>query len=704
MFRTIVQTPFIRLLIALSTGIYIRDFINIPSSLSLVFLILTLGAIICLTIFSKVSENFRFSWIFGVLVHLFLITFAILISSEVLFNYDKGLSARNSPIEITGTILEQPQFHTKSVQCYLLTGYEKDSGYFKEAKEKILVNFERDSLSLALRRGDEVLINGLLQEVYNSSNPYEFDIKFYLHNKGVRNTVSVASCDWKYLDHKNLPVIYQRADEFKRELIKVFFKTGIKNEELSIASSLVFGDQLGLSSTVIRKYNSSGLIYFMSVTGMNVGLIYGSMFFLLVFLDRFRFGKFIKLLIIISIIWTYAIVTGLSEPVVRTSIIFTFIIIGELINRPSHFLNSLAISAFLLLIINPGDLFEIGFQLTYLSLISIYIFYPFISKLLHFSNKALIMIWVIIAVSIALEIGTFPLSIYYFHQFPILYFLSSLLIIPLSALISYLAIIAVFVSSFSWMVYIPAKILYCCLWLLNKVVLVIESLQSTITHDSYISLIQMVLLYMILYFGIIYLKHKRHGTLIICFEIILLILGLELIKDIRSIYDKEVIVYNEYDNTILQFRNGKQSFWFVQKHDRIVDKLVNISKYGMRSPKNQVLIMDSIFIISNKEGIRINDVLWVHGNFIQFYSKRIAVFDSIQQVNTYNSAIPVNYLLIKQEPTTDFKNLTTIFKADTVIINSRSSEFRVNSFRPIFKDGNVNIYDTRISGALRIKL
>jgi competence protein ComEC len=159
-------------------------------------------------------------------------------------------------------------------------------------------------------------------------------------------------------------------------------------------------------------------------------------------LSLFKWGKtqLLKSVILISFVCLYAYITGLSPSVCRSAVMISFSIIGKQINHQSNPFNLIAGSAFFLLIIDPAYLFDIGFQLSYLAVLGIIYFYDAIYRLCYFENKFADQIWMLIAVSIAAQLSTLAISLYYFHQFPNYFLLANLLAIPLSSIALYLGI------------------------------------------------------------------------------------------------------------------------------------------------------------------------------------------------------------------------------------------------------------------------
>jgi competence protein ComEC len=171
-------------------------------------------------------------------------------------------------------------------------------------------------------------------------------------------------------------------------------------------------------------------MHVLAVSGLHVGLIFLFLLWAFRFLNFVKGGKWLRLICISAILWMYALITGFSPSVQRAVTMFTFLLIAETLNRRNSIYNSIAASAFALLLVNPDILFAVGFQLSYAAVLSIVYFYPMLVKLLPAQQVVLQKPWQLLCVSLAAQIGTFPLSLYYFNQFPVYFWLSNFIVIP----------------------------------------------------------------------------------------------------------------------------------------------------------------------------------------------------------------------------------------------------------------------------------
>ncbi len=243
----------------------------------------------------------------------------------------------------------------------------------------------------------------------------------------------------------------------------------------------------------MQAYANTGVVHVIAISGLHLGLIYG----ILLMLTKGLRGRKLALLravIIIASLWVFTLLAGAQASVVRSAVMFTTLAIGAVLNRNASIYNTLALSALLLLLYNPFWLWDVGFQLSYAAALSIIIFFKPIYNWLYFQNKLLDAVWKLMAVTLAAQLLTTPFSLYYFHQFPLLFFITNLVAVPLSSviligeiLLCVFAFIPPVASALGWLL---TKLIF----FLNDHILQMNSLPFTSWQNLSISFWQSVLL------------------------------------------------------------------------------------------------------------------------------------------------------------------------------------------------------------------
>lgn len=695
------RAPFIRLVIPLMAGITFRLLCPVPQPFVLLSIVITVLAAFCFTVYPKLSVNFRWRWVFGLSVNGFAFLLGVCLTTQSFAQADDEIKESSVKAEVIGVITEPPEFKPRSVQCFIQVEERKARQTFVKCSGKVLVYIQKDSNALNLRAGDAILLSSVFGKIRSSGNPFDFDYSKYMIYQGIRLSGFVDKDSWKSLSSGHLPIYKKWAFLLRDKLLAIFPDLGMKGDELGVASALIVGDKSNLDSEIKRAYVASGTMHILAVSGMHIALLFWVLNMGLFFLDRIKHGKFLKLTILLLAVWLYAMITGLSGSVLRAAAMITFVILGRSFSRNVDIFNSLAASAFVLLVFNPFNLVDAGFQLSYVAVISIVVFYPMIYAWLTVTNKWLDWIWQLVAVTLAAQIVTTPISLYYFHQFPNLFMASNLLMIPISTVIMYLALAIIPLSGIPWLIAWLGKVFNFWVWMLNAVVLYIESLPFALTTGIYINLVDVCLLYLFVILLTYYLVRKRAVFLISCLVALFLFLGHELFEKYRYLKSSEMIVYNDKDNIILQLRNGPESTWLVKHSCTHLPKFMNIATDVMRTKENHVFQLDSLKRSTQNQGERISEGIWVRGNCIQFYNERIVIPDSL--VRDQSSVIPLNtdFLLLGNLDKRNEAALKRYHVSKSLIVLSNVSEYKMQRVTQGLTNPGAKIWSVVNNGAFR---
>ena len=283
---------------------------------------------------------------------------------------------------------------------------------FEKCNEKVLLYFESDKIEV----GDWLVVNSELLEIKNKNNPGEFDSERYWRLKRIEKMSFVGENQFLYLNNDGGNWWKEHFD-YSRLYFSTILAEYLKNEELGVAKALMLGEKGDLTKELKTSFGKAGAMHVLAVSGLHVGIILVILMFILK-----QFPKWISkrkaLLFSLLIIWMYAGITGFSPSVIRATIMFSLISLSVVFGRNNNSINGLFFSAFLMIIWDPLIIYDIGFQLSYLAMIGIFTFYTSLSKLFQFQNKWLKKAWDGTAIGIAAQMTTFPVILYYFHQFP----------------------------------------------------------------------------------------------------------------------------------------------------------------------------------------------------------------------------------------------------------------------------------------------
>lgn len=300
--------------------------------------------------------------------------------------------------------------------------------------------------------------------------------------------------------------------------------TYLNTEASALCKALCIADKTELSQNVKKDFSRAGASHILAVSGMHVGIIFTAISTLFGLISKGRRLQLWGSVISIIFLWFYAFICGLQPSILRACTMFTIPIIGKLINRDSSSLNSLLFTAFCMIVYDYNNLFNLGFQLSFLAVAGILLFQKRIFNIFPLQNKILIWIWSLTSVSIAAQITTLPLTIYYFNNIPILSLLTNLFVVPLATLIIYF--------SGSLIIFNLTSISKVFSFIINKLSfylsLFVEKISDTpfsTIENINISIFQVVIIYIEILLIKHFLSSKKPSTLMwIIFSFILFIL------------------------------------------------------------------------------------------------------------------------------------------------------------------------------------
>ncbi|MDR2825067.1 MAG: ComEC family competence protein [Prevotellaceae bacterium] len=682
------RTPFLRLLLPLVAGIVVfAVFPNVPKWLLLIFFLI-FAACIVFTFFIKNSKSqFAFRWLFGAGISVLLFVAGYFLSlkknaaSEFHFSKEKSIYL----VELTSAPLEKKNSFMLRAK---VIGYQQDMEMQTENSNVILYLQKNDSVA-ALLYGDRLLLQTQLQPPQPALNPDAFDFGTYLRRQGVAATGYVSANYWQHAGRNTDFSIFRFADRSQKFLLNIYRELGLKGNELAIVAALTLGYIDEIDPELAASYSASGAVHILSVSGLHVGIIYGFLVFILsLFLKKQRWANLAKSLIIIVFLWIYACITGLSPSVMRAAFMCSIVAFSLSFNRKSEIFNSIFLSAFVLLLINPNNLFNIGFQLSYAAVLSIVIFAVPANNLLKTKNKALIFAVDILIISVAAQLGTAPFTIYYFHTFPTYFLLTNIIAIPLSTVIIYMAITTLALSAVPFLSVVLASVLESLLVALNGAIHLISHLPVSVLNVS-VSFEQMWLIVLALVFCCVFYYSKKFFPIIIALCCVLLVFIVNLKIKYETLNSQKVVIYSAQRNTHISFIEGNENTVFTTDS-------VDIQRLVQNFWDNNKL----------EEPAYIGENGFFSDGFIEFRKKKFYILtnDFFHRKTVTNSPLEVDYLIIGALQKPRMEQLLTCFLPKNVVICNGVSAYYTADIVNVCIAHSIPIYKIAEKGALVLEL
>ena len=477
---------------------------------------------------------------------------------------------------------------------------------------KVLVNIQKEGLKENLSVGTQLLIDGTILKHQKPHNPNQFDYGKYLENKSVYGQIYTDVSKTKIGNTLEKNIWYYAA-AFRNTIVDNLKKSNFKEDELNVVVALILGQQQDISPEILRDYQYAGAVHILSVSGLHVGFIMIFIGFLVKPLPNTKLGELLRLFIIIGFLWLFALIAGFSPSVTRSVVMFSFVAVGKYMNRKTNIFHTLIASLFFILLIEPSFIFDVGFQLSYCAVFFIVWLQPLFLQIWKPKNKFIKYFWDILTVSFAAQIGAFPLSIYYFHQFPGLFFVTNLLVIPLLVVIMALGVFVMIWAIFSGVPEIHIKLLEWSVVSMNRIISWVASFESFIFQNISFNWQLMASCYFLIFAVFIWFKKPNFQKLSLALisVIIFQVVYFETIYTNKK--QEEFIVFNVKRSTVITERIGEHVVVYcsdsLSEKTRnfalapyLVGNFAKIKKTGKLSnlsyfDQNKILIIDSLGII-----------------------------------------------------------------------------------------------------------
>jgi competence protein ComEC len=531
----------------------------------------------------------------------------------------------------------------------------------KECSGKMLVQIPKTLVNSRIQIGSKIQIIGKVISNKKSLNPNQFDYGKYLNNKSIFAQIYANTNSIKISDKIDRNIWYY-SDHLRNKIIANLEKNNFSKDELQVVTALILGQQQDISKEILKDYQYAGAIHILSVSGLHVGFILLFITFLLKPLPKNKLGNTTRLFTLIIGLWGFALLAGLSPSVVRSVTMFSFVAVGMYLKRSTNIFHTLLVSMFLILFFQPSFLFDVGFQLSYLSLFFILWLQPLLYNIWTPKNKIVNYFWEILTVSFAAQIGAFPLSIFYFHQFPGLFFITNLIIIPFLILIMGLGVLVMVLAVFNFVPMITMKSLEFCIYFLNKIINWVASFEQFIIKDIPINWQTLFCLYLLIISVVVLFKKPTYPKIVVALFSLLLLQSTQLITRWEIQNQHEWIVFNSWKNTLITERNGNE-----------------VAVYGNDSITNKIAFNSSLksYLIANNSKVSSTNKIQ---NLYYFKDKKILVIDSL---GIYSKEINPDIIILRQSPKINLERLIKINHPKLIIADASNFKTTIQLWKSI---------------------
>lgn len=406
-----------------------------------------------------------------------------------------------------------------------------------------------------LQPGDQLIIRSFPKEVNPPKNPGEFDYRAYLASQNIFFQDYVKPLNYKQYGEVIMPVM-DYAGRTRSYIIEIFDQHLTGSPASALAKAMLIGQKDDLDTDLRRKFSDTGVMHILAVSGLHVGILLVIVMHVFGFLRNLKGGGWLFALICIAFLWFYAWVTGLSPSVMRAATMFSLVAIGKAWRKQTNVLNTVAASAFLLLLFDPNLLFQLGFQLSYSAVFAILLWYPFLYQCWVPRWRWLDKIWQLACVSIAAQLGTLPITVYYFHQFPTWFLFSNLVAVPMASILLITSLTMVAVSFNGFLIAAVAWVLQFMSAFLTNFLSYMSLLPFHIWDGIFISYLEYILLILMLVFAMIILIGKKPAYIFLMIFTIGAFSTSRVWSNIQIREQKQWVLYAGKELVVDYFHNG----------------------------------------------------------------------------------------------------------------------------------------------------
>ncbi len=689
------QVPLLRLLVPFSGGILFSIYSRTScSGIAWQLLLLLLFLLLPFVIVRRLYSSFRLRWVFGLLSGLAFSALGCYIPAEQ-SRADSASHFRRvyEAGDVISAYLQEPlkekeKTYSSILQVVCVSGKNGNI----TAGGKLLAYFEKDSFAASLHYGDEIVFDALPSAIPPPGNPAEFNYADYMTQHGIYHRVMIENGQWKKMGENRGSWIKASAVRVRENLVQAFEDCGVTGEELAVISALVLGYMNEMDASLMKAYSGAGVMHILSVSGMHVGMVYAALNLLLFFMDRNRGLRFAKTVILIFSLWCYAFLTGFSPAVQRAAAMLSFVLLGKIFDRQASIYNSLAASAFFLLLFNPFLIMDTGFRLSYLAVAGIVLIHPVIYSLWEPSSVIMDKVWALVSVSVSAQIATFPLAVYCFHQFPDYFIFSNLIVIPLSTLIVYSGILLLVICPWHAAGLAGGKLLSYMVLILNKTAYTVESLPFAVRDGIFISPCESWLLFLMVIFFFLFFMMRRSWYVLIALLLTLLFSSMQLLESVRQSRQRIFTVYAEHGTFAYGFIEGK-------KMVLLSDSVIRTGNYPQSRgvEEKQIIAPGSV----NDKRNFITPSLSRSGDFFMFCGRRVAIVrdTSFLSVMPTGRRLSLDYLVLSGNVKIKIGDLRRLFCFRALIFDSSNSPYRISLWRRECRVSHVRCHSVPMNGA-----
>jgi competence protein ComEC len=689
------QAPFVRLLVALVIGILVQWYLPLKVIVLFISFVFLLSILLLLPLVLKQKPIRKVQVQSALLQCLFILLGCSLVLVKDIRNNKNyiGNYIKTNSYKTVLTINEPLSEKAKSYKANGSIISIVNGDTLTKVVGNVIVYFKKDSTPPNLAYGATIITNKALQPIKNSGNPGAFNYEQQsLFSNNNTYQVFLGSNDFSVLPEKHTMLISSFLFKLRENVLHIIDKNILPEKEKGVAEALLIGYRDDLDKDLVQAYSNTGTIHVIAISGLHLGFIYLVLVLLFKPFENKKYAKWIivwlKPIMIITVLWIFSLLAGAAASILRSAIMFTCIVIGDSIGRKTSIYNSLAASAFIVLCINPFNLWDVGFQLSYAAVLSIVVFMQPIYKLFYIKNKALDWLWKLNAVTFAAQIFTIPIVIYHFHQFPNLFLITNIVAVPLSTIILGGELLLLALSWWPSASLFIGKLCTWAIWCMDSYMEWCNSFSFAITDYLKMGLLQCYLFFAIIIAIAYWLLQQYKKALFYALGIVILFLGLNAFNTFNINKQKGLVVYNVPQQQAIDFVNGN-SFSFIGDSALLQNGFL----------KNFHIKPSRIEMGTNE-----NEQTYTYKNhpFYSIANKNILLMDDQFKFCKMDSFKSIDVMVLSKNPKLYLDSITQTFTIIQIVADASNPAWKVKLWQKDCERLQIPFYNTNERGAFVI--
>ena len=599
-------------------------------------------------------------------------------------------------IPVVALIREQPQEKARSRKAVAAISALYLDGRWQQAEGEVIVYEGREKgasdagltpvdsagVTVALSYGSRIVFRLPLQSIRGDGNPGEFSYASWCGLHHWYHQVYLPPGSFRVMPGQrgyDLPAILYEARSWVTNVLHRYIK---QPDAAAIAVALLIGDRSALDKELLAAYSRTGVVHIIAISGLHLGMIYGLLVLMLTCGGRFPLHGWWRPLLMLAVLWAFTLLAGAQASVLRSAVMFSFITIGQVIGKRHNLPNNLAASAFCLLVYDPYMLWDVGFQLSYAAVAGIALLYKTVYSWPGFENRLVLYLWQMVALSLSAQVFTFPVLLYHFHQFPHLFLVSNLVVVPLSALVLYLEILLVGVAWWPAAAGVAGLLAETGIRWMNRFIRYMDHFPFSLTKAVQLGPLQLLLLY--LFIGCCFFawskRDRSERRLMPAFVVAALLVLAQVFSLVRANRQCRIVVYQVPGKTVAGFIHGRTEYVLG----------------GRAVPASQTFwrIRETVFLPAQQQQLMV----------VNFGGKRLANIKPGWFPPEHMAAQPVDILLLTGQPELPLTRLHALFPGAQLVFDASNPLWKIEKWKKQCDSLHLRFHSVTTSGAFVMEL